>query len=246
MLKKFLVLAFWILISLITCLGFTRPAFAAEVIEIPDEDLARESVLPIFDSPDVVKNRNVTLSDRMELGAFVGTNVNEAFFDQILYGGLATYHLSETSALQVLFSLISATSSQYVPQLNEVSTPPLRYELLPKPKYFFLASYEYTPIYGKISITKQSVLNLTTYVTLGAGMFALGDSQTPVIGIGLGQNFFFGKSWGIKLDMKGLIYQGIDPVSVDVNAVGTTPSVSAFKKQTMLNFTVGAGLVFLL
>ncbi len=222
-------------------------AFAQEVVEIPEEELARESVLPIFDTPDVVKNRNVPLTNRLEFGAFLGTNVNEAFYDQILYGGQATYHLSEHSGIQFLFSMINATSSQYVPQLNEVSTPPLRYENLPKPKYFYLAAYEFTPYYGKISITKQSVLNLTTFASLGFGMFALGDTQIPTFSIGIGQNFFFGKSWGIKVDMKSLIYEGIDPVSVDVNSYGgQTPPVADFKRQTVVNFCVSAGLVFLL
>lgn len=228
----------------VVCIGL--PVHATEIVEIPDEELARESVLPVFEHPEMVKNRNVPLAKRFEFGAFLGTNVNEAFYDQILYGAQATYHFTEMSGVQLLFSMINASSSQYVPQLNEVSTPPLRYELLPKPKYFFLGSYEFTPFYGKISITKQSVLNLTTFATLGVGMFALGDTQTPVLGIGLGQNFFFGKSWGLKLDMKSLIYSGIDPVSVDLNAVGKTASVADYKRQMVVNFTVSAGLVILL
>jgi outer membrane beta-barrel protein len=232
---------------LIAVVLFALTARAQEVVEIPEEELARESVLPIFDTPDVVKSRLVTLTKKIEFGAFFGMNVNEAFYDQLLYGAQASYHLTEMSAIGVMFSMINAQSSQYVPQLNEVSTPPLHYELLPKPKYFFLLNYEFTPFYGKMSVTKQTIINLTTFCTLGLGMFALGDSQTPLLGIGVGQNFFFGKSWGLKIDMRGLIYQGIDPVSVDVNSYGgQTPPVSDYQRQTVVNFTVSGGLIVLL
>jgi len=236
---------FLVMTSLFGFLSF--PAFADEIVEIPEEELARESVLPIFDSPDVVKNRNVPLTKRVEMGLFFGTNVNEAFYDQILYGVQGAYHISEMSAFTALFSMINANSSQYVPQLNDVSTPPLHYELLPKPKYFYLLGYEFTPFYGKISITKQTVFNLATFATLGLGMFAFGDTQTPVLSIGIGQNYFFSKNWGLKLDMKSLIYNGIDPVSVDINDYGgNSPSVSEFRRQTIVNFTVAVGLVILL
>ena len=39
-------------------------AHAADEIEVPDDELAKESVLPVFDSVISVKNRNVTTSGR--------------------------------------------------------------------------------------------------------------------------------------------------------------------------------------
>jgi outer membrane beta-barrel protein len=109
-----------------------------------------------------------------------------------------------------------------------------------------MLSYELTPFYGKISLTKQAVLNLTTFFTGGLGIVGLGDSQTPALGLGLGQNFFFGRSWGLKIDMRGLIYQGINPVSVSLTNRTSTPSVSEYERVTTLNIAISAGLVFLL
>lgn len=221
----------------------------AEDIEIPEEELARESVLPVFDNPAAVKNRNVPLSSRVEVGAFLGTSVNEAFIDQTLFGGSVTYHLTEVSGIQILGSMVKADSSSYVGQLNQVfASAPLNYQLLPKPKHLVLVSYELTPFYGKISITKQTVFNLTTFFTGGIGALGLGDVNTPVLSLGLGQNFFFGKSWGLKIDMRGLIYQGINPVTPGLSLTNrtTTPPVSEFERVTTLNIAITAGLIYLL
>lgn len=228
-------------------MGLQYPQSRADDVEIPEEELARESVLPVFDNPTAVKNRNVPLASRFEMGGFFGTAVNEAFVDQTLFGASLNYHLTEVSGIQLTAALINSQSSSYVQQLNEVfPSSPLNYQLLPKPKHFAMLSYELTPFYGKISITKQAVLNLTTYFTGGLGIVGLGDSQTPALGLGLGQNFFFSRNWGLKIDMRGLIYQGINPVSVSLTNRTSTPSVSEYERVTTLNIAITAGVVFLL
>ncbi|MGE3974900.1 MAG: outer membrane beta-barrel domain-containing protein [Bdellovibrionales bacterium] len=220
---------------------------ADEDVEIPVEELARESVLPVFDNPTAVKNRNVSLAKHIEIGGFFGTAVNEAFVDQTLMGAWANYHLSEFSGIQFLGAVINSQSSSYVPQLNEVfpASPP-NYQLLPKPKHLLLLSYELTPFYGKMSITKQTVFNLSTFFTGGVGMLGLGDTSTPVLGLGLGQNIFFGSRWGMKIDMRGLMYQGVNPVSVSHTNRTTTPPVSEYERVMTLNIAITAGLIYLL
>src|SRR4051812_29530300 len=38
----------------------SKSVYASEVVEFPEEELARESVVPIFDQPEAVKKRLVT------------------------------------------------------------------------------------------------------------------------------------------------------------------------------------------
>lgn len=219
---------------------------ADELVEIPEEELARESVYPVFDKLETVKRRNVDMESRIELSVLGGTSMNIAFFDQIMIGGAATYHMSNTSGIQVLGAMIDSKNSSYVPQMNDQVDPDPNFQYLPKPKYLLIGAYEFSPYYGKISLTKQGVMNLTTFFTFGAGVMGIGDGTVPLVSLGVGQNYFFSKNWGLKLDLRGLIYNGPDPLSVDLANRSSEPSLSEYEKKLVLNFTLSAGLVILL
>jgi len=235
-----------LMMCLIGSFSIPNLSFADEIVEIPAQELPRESVYPVFDHPQMVKSRNVVFENKIEVSANVGTSVNEAFVDQILYGVMATYHLSNVHAGQLYASGVSSQASSYTGQLDREVTQPLNYSLIPKPKYFILGAYEITPFYGKMSITKQTVMNLSTYGTIGGGLMGLGDTNSWLLGLGLGQNFFFGSHWGLKLDMRGLIYNGINPVSYDHRTSSSTPSVADYERTLTMNISVTLGLLYLL
>jgi hypothetical protein len=73
-----------------------------EVIEFPEDELATESVLPVFDQPVGVKNRSVNTAHRFELGVEAGYDMTEPFFSPYTIGGSATYHFNEESGLNIL------------------------------------------------------------------------------------------------------------------------------------------------
>ena len=55
----------------ISLILISHASFAADLIELPQEELARESVLPVFDKPLSVKNRAILQSDRFEGNIFL-------------------------------------------------------------------------------------------------------------------------------------------------------------------------------
>lgn len=219
----------------------------AEKVEFSDEELATESVLPVFDQPSAVKKRTVVTEKRLEFGAFVGAGLNEAFYDLTLFGFNGGYHFNETSAVQFTYALISTKSSQFVPQLNSVGSTPLHLEYLPAPKWYALLAYEFTPYYGKLSITKQTVINQSLYVTGGVGFVNINNEEnSPALVGGLGQNYWFGKRFGLKLDFKGLLFQAPNPLSANLSGDSSTASVSRFEKQVNFNIAITLGAIFLL
>jgi outer membrane beta-barrel protein len=225
------------------------PQARAEKVEFPEEELATESVLPVFDQPSTVKKRNVSTAKRLELGGFIGAGLNEAFFDLTLFGLNVGYHFTEMSGVQFLFSAISAKSSQFVPQLNSLGTPSTRLNLqyLPQPKWYSLIAYEFTPYYGKLSITKQTVINQSIYITGGVGMVNINNEEnSPALVGGLGQNYYFSPKWGMKLDFKGLLFQSPDPLTANLSSDTETASTSRFSKTTNFNITITIGMTFLL
>ena len=58
----------------------------AETIELPEDELATETVTPIYDTPDVVKNRNIVTEKKFELGGYLGWNTTEPIYNQTKFG----------------------------------------------------------------------------------------------------------------------------------------------------------------
>ena len=105
--------------TVILALGISSVA-RAEVIQFPDEELAPESVLPVFDQPTSVKNRNVPTAGRFELGAFGGYDLTEPFFNPLTFGGTASYHFTEEHALNVVGNFYLGGASSYSKQLRRL------------------------------------------------------------------------------------------------------------------------------
>jgi hypothetical protein len=77
-------------------IGFYRTAAAQ--MEVPEEELARESVLPRFERGEAVKNRSVVTEKKLELGVYGGWNFTEPIYNQAKLGFNAGYHFSEANA----------------------------------------------------------------------------------------------------------------------------------------------------
>ena len=79
---------------------YAFPAFALK-IRFPDEELAKESVLPLIEPPRMVLNRRISLRRRFELGATLSIGLDEAFYRKFYGTGLLAFHLTEFHALSV-------------------------------------------------------------------------------------------------------------------------------------------------
>lgn len=195
---------------------FTLPAFAV-TIEFPEEELAQESVLPIFDNTVAVKSRLVPTAGRLEIGLGSGLAMNEPFFESTRFGGHLAYHFNETHGIMITGQTYTqglGPNGQTLSNTNLVTegsgTSFIRMEYAPQSQYHFLANYQLTPYYGKMSLFKDFVMNLSTYAMFGGGVIDIGGVTTPALNIGVGQKFYFNKNWGIRADLGLMAYQGIN------------------------------------
>lgn len=250
------------LLSLIIMLsGFN--AFAV-TIEFPKEELARESVLPVFENSVAVKSRRVPTAKRFEFGLAAGFAMNEPFFETSRFGGHIGYHLNETHG-------IVASGQFYTKGLNnngqtlastQLSNEIIRMEFAPQPEYHLLLNYQVTPYYGKISVFKDFVMNLSLYGMVGGGMIDIGGEMTPALNIGMGQKFYVSKNWGIRADLGLLAYSGVNyflssgggktPLIDDTTTTGTNEaaindtSVGAFEREMNYDLHLSVSLIILL
>lgn len=213
----------------------------AEKIELPEEELARESVLPVFEKTTAVLNRAVETKKRFQLGLSGGLEINEPFYSDYIYGLMGAYHFTEVHGMNVQFQMWNPGLSSYGEQIKtEENLDP---SLAPQPRWSVAGNYEFIAYYGKISLSKQTVMNLNLFANIGAMYVNIEDRSTIGLNLGLGQTFFMSKSAGIRLDLKTLIFKAPNPASV---AAGSNPTASSFSEDTQVNNQITASLIFIL
>lgn len=242
---RFLLLSFSLILPLF--------AQAAERIEFPEEELAKESVVPVFENSRSVLNRNVLTKGRFEVGGGAGLSLNEAFYNPVNYGFTASYHFDEQHAAHFTGTFWMDGLSTYGEQLERgegLTGANFDATYAPHPKSMFLANYQFTAFYGKISLSKQSVMNLTLHGLAGLGMIQMDGASPITANLGFGQRFFFTPRFALRMDLSLLIYQGPDATSVDLDERNAppppAPSASAFEDTLHFQTLLQAYLVFLL
>ena len=115
--------------------------------------------------------------------------------------------------------MANSSNSSYTNQLNNSASTNFGLENRARPKYLAIGSFQYTAFYGKISISKQFVMNLMTYGLLGGGVTNYGGDIYPVLSFGIGQKYYVSKKLAVRLDLRSIIFNG--PNVTDPTA-GTT------------------------
>ncbi len=242
----------WIMGIVLSGFLITAPALAqeAERIRFPEEELATESVLPVFDQPVSVKSRNVELASRLELGLQGGYAMTEPFFNPLSFGLSLAYHFNEEWGAQVMYNTRMQGLSSEASQLNPIpnTSPPVNANLqyAPAPKALAIANVQYSAYYGKISLSKEMVMNLHLFGLAGAGMITLGDVQKPLVTVGLGQKFYFNDKMSFRFDLRLLAYQGPDPTSIRLDNKFEPQPSSAFSNRVFIEGFLTAGLSYAL
>jgi len=222
----------------------------ADDIEVPEEELARDTTLPVFSKRRIVLNRNVITTGRFEFGGGVGFELNEPYYNTTMGQFQGTYNLTDLSAVNVQGLYWMSGLSSYGSQLKSTGTTSNPHEYFdaakaPHPQWGLLVNYEYIAYYGKISISKQTVMNLNTFGLLGVGYINMGSVGDPALNLGVGQNFFFTKNIGMRWNLRWLLFQGPDPTSVRLTQ-SDNPSPGAFSNRLYFNTQIDLGIVFLL
>ncbi len=233
--------------------NFISTNVSAVTIELPEEELAKESVLPVFEGGTVaVKSRRVVTKQRFEVGPMAGMIFNEPFFSQYAGGLHLGYHFNEFHSLAIKAIMrdakVSSDAHQVDSDLVSNGVGKINFDVVPVPKYYVSLDYQMSAYYGKISLTKETVMNLALYLTGGAGMIDLGGRTTWIANLGVGQNLFFTPRMGLRLDVKFLLYNGLDVTSQHtVTGPATGPvDPGIFSTQFNISPSVMLGWVFLL
>jgi outer membrane beta-barrel protein len=238
------------LVLAITVCGTTLAA-RAEKMAFPENELARETVLPVFDVPNSVRNRNVEVAGKFELGGFMGSVSDEAVFKQNQYGLVGTYHFNEIHGVNLTVGMMPSGVGTYADSLKEATSStarPLDLTHAFGPKSYILANYQLTGFYGKMSILKNLVVNTHIYGMLGLGTVNYDGMNALALDFGLGQRFYILKNLALRFDLKFVRFTGPNPIVVpskNADLAAGRLKITDFETTNYLMTNITGGLVFL-
>ncbi len=234
-------------------------------IRFPDQELSSEYVFPVFKNPKVVLNRNVSLSQRFELRVSGALRTDEPFYSPFSLSSSVAFYWNESHGIGVsgLFFVPGLSNTGESLKTKGVQNPRTRQvdsyidvNLSPKPLMGAFLNYQFSPFYGKISITKTLNLNFALYSFLGFGALGLEHGtgpliMTPASHFGIGQRFYFSRYFALSGGMDFLMYWGPNPVSGNIlwksgESPPPRPNYEKFEKDIFLRFLARVGLTILL
>ena len=217
MLRKILNL---ILISVAVC-AVAKKAIADDV-EVPSDELAQESVYPIFDNPVSVKNRNIQDSGTFDVGIFGGFALTEPIYNTTKIGLAGNYHLTNIHSIGLVYTKNRTGLSRDAQGIKDDFG--LDYGRAPAPDYSLLADYNYKLFYGKLSLTKKAVMNTSIYFSGSAGTIKYVHKAYPALAVGVGERFYFNDHLSLKVDLRLFANQAPIPFKRGALLNGTKPT----------------------
>ncbi len=215
-------------------------------IDVPIDELAQETVFPVFDHLASVKNRNVATKSRFDLGLFGGYALTEPIYSTAKFGVALNYHINELHSLGVIFSQNTTGLSRDGDALKDLQPVGLEFDRAPKPKNTILLDYNYKPYYGKLSMTKHSVINTTIYGSAAAGLIAFEHKSYPAVAFGLGERFYFTSQFSLKIDLRLFIHQAPIPFKRDaLKLTDPLPAPDSFDERISYTTNLEVGLNYL-
>jgi outer membrane beta-barrel protein len=222
-----------ICLGMMTCLGlWSSEAIAGRepaqnALEIRNQDIIQ----------DVVQNRFFLKEGRFELSGVGGYVPNNPMVQRFSGGFLTAYHLNEKFAAEgaVMYfpdlggNDLKGLTQKLVEIANSRSSGGTFEQPVEKMMLGATVAARWSPIYGKINLLGENVLNFDLYFTGGLGMistkqyFVSADSDGtiqlefvknnvhPPVTVGLGTNFFLNQSLAVKLDVRSMIYRAQAP-----------------------------------
>lgn len=224
-------------------------AVAADV-DVPEDELAQETVYPIFDNPVSLKNRNIKDFKTMDVGVFGGLALTEPIQSTTKFGLAASYHFNEVHSLGFSYAKNNTGLSRDAQGLKDDFG--LDYSRAPSLDYTLMADYNFKLFYGKLSITKDTVMNTSIYLSGSGGIVKYSHKSYPAVAVGIGEKFYFDNHWALKLDLK--FFANNAPIPFKANALRTgvngspvdpVPSYTSFDERLTYTTNLEIGLNYL-
>lgn len=186
---------------------------------------------------EVVQNRLYTKSGRISLQPTFGTVSSDPFLS-VKSGALSLgYHFSESFGIQVVGRKYFVSKSSYQKELEEGLTAGASARAnVNAPKSYLGGEILWSPLYGKISLG-GGITHYDMHVFVGAGVTDTETGKLFTPSIGLGPQFYLGKSVALNVDYRLSHYKETIPEQV-LKSKTTAGERDNFSHQFTLGMTL--------
>jgi outer membrane beta-barrel protein len=219
--------------------------YAAQSLELPDDELAKESVLPVFEKPGMVRSRNVKTEKRFEMGLYYGWLMTEPIFDTSRIGAAGYWHTNEDTAWGGVFYAHSTGLSSYARQLKGPGFG-LDFDRAPKPLYSINIDYNKKLFYGKMSVSKTTAINTHLQALFGGGLTQYENNKNYLnLSVGVGYKFYLSQNLSFRTDLRLLIHQAPTPFKRGALTAPADPGFGVFDERIHYTNTLDVGVNYL-
>ncbi len=159
----------------------------------------------------VVQNRRFSKEKRYFISPTVGILINDSFTKGMSYGLSGGYYMTERNGVEVSYVSYSADNSKTTDEIFGLNGAPAYNKL----KNQITATYNWMPIYGKISLFDSSIIYFDMGLNVGLGLTSYeqqleaGNSSKTAITLiaDISQQFFIKESLAIRFDIRNRFYK---------------------------------------
>lgn len=205
------ILRFYLFLFL-ALIAVSVPAFAAETAKTDGGNAA-----PLNVPVRVLQNRYFLKALRPEISVFGGSVLNESYSNTYAIGARAGIFVTEYLGLEYAYSVYNAQDSADLKAINGLEyCPPtgcVNNEVKSlEPSFVRMKSAHtglltFAPIYSKISLFSQFILYSDICFSAGAAKINTSQGAKTAAVIGIGQRFYFAKSFNLRIDATDHIFK---------------------------------------
>lgn len=200
---------FIILLGLVanSCLLFAATEKSDLSKRLESLNIPSDKVTPLVSEEKlyVVNKRYSSLTNRHEISFQGGKNFNaDAHLESTLVSAAYRYHINSDWSL-------GARYSEYHNELSESGEKLFDdRKILPDSDYALKSSelfVNYNTVYGKLRLTKDTIVYFDQYISLGYGMISLANGETQNYIADLGFSFWIGRHMSARIGAKNELYR---------------------------------------
>jgi outer membrane beta-barrel protein len=196
-----------------------EPAATPAPIALDEDGKRKKTVIK------TLARKNFLKLGRFEASPHAAFVANDPFLNRYIVGTGFGYHITEVFAVE--------TSIDFAPDLGEGDWKPLTTQLvtennvspdISKLTLFGAATFQYSPIYGKVAVVGRNIVNFDVYGAFGMGFTRTTDDLTalgaeddpraqitqfqthPTTNFGGGLRIIFGESIAARVEARSLVY----------------------------------------
>lgn len=163
----------------------------------------------------VLQNRYFLKALRPEVSIFGGSVLNESYSNTYAFGARAGLFVTEYLGLEYAYTVFSAKDSADLKAISSIeycSDVQCTEKKILEPSFVRLKSSHaglvtFAPIYSKISLFSQLILYSDICFSAGAARINTSQGTKTATVLGVGQRFYFAKSFNIRIDATDHIFK---------------------------------------